>query len=306
MNDTIDRDVDDASHDALVRAGQHLLNRAHEYREAPRPATQSRTAGSASARRLVLVGVGCAVLTTAVLAGSFLGRTSNGGEVEVAEAAWTAVPVEPTPDFVTTFDVCNRTVESMAVGGSTLPSDYLRPVLAEQRGTTALAVYVTAGVPFVCTVRNPSTPDESVTLLPFGDLDPLLSSGASGDRYYEQGHALLNRMMLDDALYDLVVGVTPGRFNDLPDGPGTVVVTRPGEPDTVATRAGTRYVAWMPVTDSNEVTVVSRSFDGAEVAILGPLQAGDRLVDVDENYSRDGTSPTTVCVTSVDQSIGCG
>ena len=305
MNDTIDRDLEDA----LVRAGQHLARRAHEYREAPRPATRTGTGGTASARRLVLVGAGCAVLTTAVLAGSFLGRTSNGGEVDVAEAAWSAVPVEPTPDVVTTFDVCNQTVESMVAGGSTLPTDYLRPVLAEQRGTTALAVYVTAGVSFVCTVRNPSTPEESVSLLPFGDLDPLLSSGASGDRYYEQGHALLSRMMLDDVLYDLVVGVTPGRFNDLPDGPGTVVVTRPGEPDTVATRAGTRYVAWMPVTDSNEVTVVSQSFDGTEQAVLGPLQAGDRLVDVDENYSRGPTTSTTIteiCVTSVDQSIGCG
>lgn len=39
-----------------------------------------------------------------------------------------------------------------------LPTASLRPVLAEQRGTTALAVYVTAEGSFVCTERNPPGP----------------------------------------------------------------------------------------------------------------------------------------------------
>ena len=83
----------------LRRAAGHLARRGSEYLEHPvteQPFVQVR---GARGRRLLVGTAAAATLCVTALAGSFIGGTSS-GKVDVAKAAWSAVPSAPSAEQV--------------------------------------------------------------------------------------------------------------------------------------------------------------------------------------------------------------
>lgn len=234
--------------EVLERAGDYLMQRTAEYRElpvAPRPDSGSDRRGSG---RRWLVGVGAAgALALAVLVGTFIGGSTPGGPVEVAQAAWSATPAQPTADqdahLTTQCDADVRWVLEaglLEAGGdlASLPADHLQPVLSEVRGTTALAVYVSPGAIALCAT--------------FAD-GSVIVRGISGAN--EPGQTLARGLDIDGERYMVVTGLLPAGANG-----GSVTVLRPGQDDVTATVVGNRHAAWMP-TPAN-YTIVYTSPDG--------------------------------------------
>ena len=259
--------------DVLVRAGDYIMQRTAEYRElpvAPRPDSGSHRRGPG---RRLLVGVGAAgALASAVLLGTFIGGSTPGGPVDVAAAAWSATPAQPTAEqetrLMTQCDADVRWVLDaglLEAGGdpSSLPADRFQPVLSEARGTTVLSVYVSPGTVALCATFA----DGSVVVRGF--------SGAN-----EPGQTLARGLDIDGARYMVVTGLLPVGANG-----GSVTVLRPGQDDVTATVVDNRYAAWMP-TPAN-YTIEYTNPDGTTQE-LGPFPT--------EELAEDDYAPVTTVV----------
>lgn len=106
--------VNDNVEDLLVRSGDYLIERTAQYREQPAHASTSGQNEPPRYRRFLVVTAAVATLGATALAGSFIGGTPS-GNVEVAEAAWSAIPATPTAEQVKKVQVdCGNSAETLA------------------------------------------------------------------------------------------------------------------------------------------------------------------------------------------------
>ena len=107
-------DEHDNLDDRLIKSGDYLMKRAVQYREQPVVTTPMRRTTSPRMRRVLVGTAAAATLTVTAVAGSFIGGTSS-GKVEVAKAAWSAVPATPTAEQVNKVKLdCGITAEILA------------------------------------------------------------------------------------------------------------------------------------------------------------------------------------------------
>lgn len=260
--------------DVLERAGEYLMQRTAEYRELPiaPPSSHMGPRRRVSGRRLLVAVGATGALAAAVLVGTFIGDSTPGGPAEVAQAAWSATPIAPTLDQSARLTTqCSADVQTVfgaglaEMGGEAAPlaGDYLRPVIAEVRGTTALAVYVSPGTVALCATFA----DGSIIVRAF--------SGA-----IEPGQTLARGLDMDGERYMVVTGLLPAGASG-----GVVTVLRPGQEDVTATVSADRYAAWMP-TPTN-YSIVYTSPDGTTQQ-LGPFAT--------EEVAEDEYAPVTTVV----------
>ena len=143
------RDVhdNDSVEEMLVRSGDYLMERTAQYREQPVRTSAARRDAPRRYRRVLVGTAAAATLCVAALAGSFIGGTSS-GKVDVAEAAWSAVPATPTAEQVKKVQLdCGITANELAtiegVPPASIPDYMLEPALVDVRGTTTIAAYFT-------------------------------------------------------------------------------------------------------------------------------------------------------------------
>jgi hypothetical protein len=260
--------------DVLERAGEYLMHRTAEYRELPvaPPSSRLGPAPRGSGRRLLVAVGATGALATAVLVGTFIGGSTPGGPADVAQAAWSATPVVPTPDQSAQLTTqCDTDVQTVYGAGlaetgaepAPLAGDLLQPVIAEVRGTTAMAVYVSPGTVALCATFA----DGSVIVRAF--------SGA-----LEPGQTLARGLDIGGERYMVVTGLLPPGVSG-----GVVTVLRPGQDDVTATVAGDRYAAWMP-TPAN-YSIVYTGPDGTTQQV-GPFAT--------EELTEDEYAPVTTVV----------
>ena len=255
-------------HDILERTGDYLMRRTAEYREQPVAPSTPHRAQRSGARRL-LVGVGAvATLCGAVLVGSFMGGT-NGRQVDVAQAAWSAVPAAPTAEQNAQLSaLCDDIVYDlyMAPGlaesstPATLPEEELKLLLTEMRGSTSVAVYTKWGIVTVCV----SFADGSIAVKSSLAVDEL---GTSRSILLD----LTGLLDIDDVQYMFVTGLLPMSVSG--DIATNVIVKRRGQDDVIASVSGNRYAAWMP--GPATYTIEYSSEQDASIREIGPFAGGD-------------------------------
>ena len=137
----------DAIEELLVRSGDYLMERTAQYREQPVHVSTARHDAPPRYRRVLVGTAAAATLCVTALAGSFIGGTST-GKVDVAQAAWSAVPATPTAEQVKKVRLdCGITANELAtiegVPPASIPDYMLEPALVDVRGTTTIAAYFT-------------------------------------------------------------------------------------------------------------------------------------------------------------------
>jgi hypothetical protein len=104
------------------------MERTAQYREQPVHASTARHDAPRRYRRVLVGTAAAATLCVTALAGSFIGGTSS-GKVDVAEAAWSAIPATPTAEQVKKVQLdCNITSETLGKGEGVPPAsipDYM-------------------------------------------------------------------------------------------------------------------------------------------------------------------------------------
>ena len=133
----------EAIEELLVRSGDYLMERTAQYREQPVHTSTARQDAPRRYRRVLFGTAAAATLCVAALAGSFIGGTSS-GKVEVAEAAWNAIPATPTAEQIKKVQLnCGITANELAtiegVPPASIPDYMLEPALVDVRGTTTIA-----------------------------------------------------------------------------------------------------------------------------------------------------------------------
>jgi hypothetical protein len=270
--------------DALGRAGDYLMRRAAEYRETPIVVS----AGAPPARRgkrLLVGSAAVATLCVTALAGSFIGGTSP-GEVEVAEAAWNAVPAAPTEEQVRSVQLeCGITASQLAtienVPPASIPEYMLEPALVDVRGTTTTAVYFTWSAATLCVQFG----DGSVYL-------PQIPMAISDEFAWQEPTA---HDLSQDTSATMIVGVLPPNTTEtdpnatreseaISDSQWEAYVEGPGIERTTASINGVmgRYVAWVPVTGD------------FSVAFVNVVTGEERVVEVLTGISPRLTPQTTI------------
>jgi len=248
----------------LANAGDHLMQRTAEYRELPITPRPTRSSGHRSGGRRLLVAAGATgALAVAVLVGTFVGGSTPGGPVEVAQAAWSATPAMPTAEQSTRLTTqCDADVRAVLPAGlleaggdpSAFSADHLQPVLSEMRGTTALAVYVSPGAVALCAI--------------FAD-GSFIVRGISGA--LEPGQSLARGLDIEGERYVVVTGLLPSEATG-----GNVTIRRPGQEDVTATVIGERYAAWLPTPANYTIAYTSA---GGTTQELGPFPTEALAVD---------------------------
>lgn len=245
--------------DVLGRAGDYLMRRTAEYRETPIVVS----AGATSARRgkRLLVGTAAAAsLCVTALAGSFIGGTSS-GKVDVALAAWSAVPATPTAEQVEKVKLdCGITSETLAtsegVPPASIPAYMLEPSLVDVRGTTTTAVYFTWSKAKLC--------------VQFGDgsIDAPEVEMTRHDEFAWQEPIALG--LFSDISATMILGFLPPNktgtdpnstqeSDTITDTQWEAYVDAPGVERTKASVSPSmeRFVAWVPTTGSFKITFVN-------------------------------------------------
>jgi hypothetical protein len=256
------RDVhdNDSIEEMLVRSGDYLMERTAQYREQPARASTSRRVEPPRYRRLLVVTAAVATLCATALAGSFIGGTPS-GNVEVAEAAWSAIPATPTAEQVenVTLD-CGITVNQLAtienVPPASIPAYMLKPALVDVRGTTTTAVYFTWTQATLC--------------VQFGDGSiraPEVSMARPDEFAWQEPIALdlfadISATMILGFLPPNITGSDPnstGESDKLIESPWEAYVDGPGLERTRASVNGAmeRFVAWVPATGEFKITFVN-------------------------------------------------
>jgi hypothetical protein len=194
------------------------------------------------------------------LAGSFIGGTSS-GKVDVAEAAWSAIPATPTAEQVkkVTLD-CNITSETLAksegVPPASIPAYMLEPSLVDVRGTTTTATYFTWTKAKLC--------------VQFGDgsIDAPEVEMTRHDEFAWQEPIALD--LFSDISATMILGFLPPNktgtdpnstqeFDTITYTQWEAYVDAPGVERTKASVSPSmeRFVAWVPTTGNFKVTFVN-------------------------------------------------
>ena len=265
-----------AIEELLVRSGDYLMERTAQYREQPVHTSTARQDAPRRYRRVLVGTAAAATLCVTALAGSFIGGTSS-GKVDVAEAAWSAIPATPTAEQVkkVTLD-CNITSEILAksegVPPASIPDYMLEPSLVDVRGTTTTAVYFTWTTAKMC--------------VQFGDgsIDaPEVAMTRSDESAWQEPIAL---DLFADVSATMILGFLPPNISDtypnstgesdkVVESPWEAHVQGPGVETTQASLNKTmeRFVAWVPTGGRYDVVFTNaREF---------PEQSEKKIVRVD-------------------------
>lgn len=239
--------------DYLTHHGTEYLERSDDHRR-PEPTANRR------GRRVLVAGAAAAVLSGVAMAASFIGSTSS-GEVDVAEAAWSAVPAAPTAEQVRTVQLdCGITVNQLAtienVPPASIPDYMLEPALVDVRGTTTTAVYFTWSTATLC------------IQFADGSLHTPQFPMASADEFAWREPTALD--LLADIAATMIVGFLPPNTSGtdpdatseseaVSESPWQAYVEGPGIERTKASVNGVmgRYVAWVPVAGDFRIAFVN-------------------------------------------------
>ena len=258
----------------LVRSGDYLMERTAQYREQPVRAAATRQDSSPRYRRVLVGTAAAATLCVTALAGSFIGGTSS-GKVDVAQAAWSAIPATPTAEQVKKVQLdCSINAEDLAMretaaleeatGASnppippnSIPDYMLKPALVDVRGTTTIAAYFTWSVATLC--------------VQFGD-GSINMSHVAMSRHDETSWQTPTAVEVEiqDMPATLIVGFLPPNVtggdpnttresDSISDTQWEVYIEGPGIERTKASvHPGTeQFVAWVPTTGTWKVTFVN-------------------------------------------------
>ena len=270
------RDVhdNDTIEELLVRSGDYLMERTAQYREQPVHTSTARQDAPRRYRRVLVGTAAAATLCVTALAGSFIGGASS-GKVDVAEAAWSAIPATPTAEQVKKVqrdcgidaeDLAKRETAALeeAMGDSippispnSIPDYMLEPALIDVRGTTTVAAYFTWSLATLC--------------VQFGDGSINMSHVAMSrhDEFSWQTPTAVE-VEIEDIPATLIVGFLPPNVtggdpnttresDSISDTQWEVYIEGPGIERTKASvsPATERFVAWVPATGTWKVTFVN-------------------------------------------------
>ena len=284
----------EAIEELLVRSGDYLMERTAQYREQPVHTSTARQDAPRRYRRVLVGTAAAATLCVTALAGSFIGGTSS-GKVEVAEAAWNAIPATPTAEQVKKVQLdCGITAETLAtnenVPPNSIPDYMLEPALVEVRGTTTIAAYFTWTQATLCV----QFADGSINAPQLPMVRP--------DEFAWQKPAYFE-VELEGVPATMFVGFLPP--NQTGTGPSstkesdTITVTQweayiegPGVERTKASVSPSmeRFVAWVPSIGNWTVTFVNTTT--GEERVVKNVVAGN------EHYAPWVISPVTTTVIS--------
>ena len=258
----------------LVRSGDYLMERTAQYREQPVHTSTARQDAPHRYRRVLVGTAAAATLCVTALAGSFVGGTSS-GKVDVAEAAWSAVPATPTAEQVRKVRLdCGIDAEDLAkretaaleettgasippIPPNSIPDYMLEPALVDVRGTTTIAAYFTWSLATLC--------------VQFGDGSSNISHVAMSrhDEFSWQTPTAVE-VEIQDIPATLIVGFLPPNAtggdpnttresDSISDTQWEAYIEGPGIERTKASVSpGTeRFVAWVPATGTWKVTFVN-------------------------------------------------
>jgi hypothetical protein len=278
----------------LRRAAGHLARRGSEYLEHPvteQPFVQVR---GARGRRLLVGTAAAATLCVTALAGSFIGGTSS-GKVDVAKAAWSAVPSAPSAEQVKKVQLeCGLTTDIIAQledsPPASIPSYMLEPALIDVRGTTITAVYFTWRYAFACM----QFADGSVQVKNIPMMNP-------GEDAWKTPSVV--EVVREDMTATMIVGFLPPNISDSnPNSTGEsdkiiesqweAHVEGPGVEKTQASINKTmgRFVSWIPAVGTYDIAfTLAREF---------PEQSEKRIIRVGP-ATRDKNVWTATPVTTV-------
>lgn len=257
MNNAHDNDTIE---ELLVRSGDYLMERTAQYREQPVHASTACQDAPRRYRRVLVGTAAAATLCVTALAGSFIGGTSS-GKVEVAEAAWSAIPATPTAEQVKKVQLdCGITAETLATNENvplnSIPDYMLEPALVDVRGTTTTGVYFTWTLATLC--------------VQFGDGSiqaPQVNMSRTGESAWKEPIAL---DLLEDFPATMIIGFLPPNISDAdPNTTGEsdkiiesqweAYIDGPGVERTKASVNGAveRFVAWVPATGEFKITFMN-------------------------------------------------
>ena len=258
----------------LVRSGDYLMERTVQYREQPVHTSTTRQDAPRRYRRVLVGTAAAATLCVTALAGSFIGGTSS-GKVDVAEAAWSAIPATPTAEQVKKVQLdCGINAEYLAeretamlaettgksippIPPASIPAYMLEPALVDVRGTTIIAAYFAWSQATLC--------------VKFGDGSFNISSVAMSrhDEFSWQTPTAIE-VEIQDIPATLIVGFLPPNVtgsnpntiresDSISDTQWEAYIKGPGIERTKASvNPGTeQFVAWVPATGTWEVTFVN-------------------------------------------------
>lgn len=266
------RDVHDNNtiEELLVRSGDYLMERTAQYREQPVHTSTARQDAPRRYRRVLIGSAAAATLCVTALAGSFIGGTSS-GKVDVAQAAWSAVPAAPTAEQIKKSQLdCGITANQLAtiesVPPASIPDYMLEPALVDVRGTTTTAVYFTWTQATLCV----QFADGSIDVLQLPMVRP--------NEFAWQKPAVVE-VVREDMTASMIVGFLPpnqtGTDPNSTQESDTITVTQweayiegPGVERTKASVSPSmeRFVAWVPVTGNWTVTFVNTTTGEERVA----------------------------------------
>ncbi|MBU3688010.1 MAG: hypothetical protein B7C54_09770 [Acidimicrobiales bacterium mtb01] len=257
----------------LRRAAGHLARRGSEYLEHPVMEQPVMKVDGARGRRLLVGTAAAATLCATALVGSFIGGTSS-GKVDVAKAAWSAVPARPTAEQVNKVKLdCGITAEILAksetavqletlgrsippISPNSIPDYMLEPSLVDVRGTTTTAVYFTWTTAKMC--------------VQFGDgsIDaPEVAMTRSNESAWQEPIALdlfsdISATMILGFLPPSISGSDPnstGESDKIIESQWEAYVDAPGVERTKASVNGAmeRFVAWVPTAGNFKITFVN-------------------------------------------------
>ena len=270
------RDVhdNDTIEELLVRSGDYLMERTAQYREQPVHTSTARQDAPRRYRRVLVGTAAAATLCVTALAGSFIGGASS-GKVDVAEAAWSAIPATPTAEQVKKVQLdCGIDAEDLAkretaaleeamgdsippISPNSIPDYMLEPALVDVRGTTTVAAYFTWSLATLC--------------VQFGDGSINMSHVAMSrhDEFSWQTPTAV-QVEIEDIPATLIVGFLPPNVtggdpnttresDSISDTQWEVYIEGPGIERTKASvsPATERFVAWVPATGTWKVTFVN-------------------------------------------------
>lgn len=245
--------------DILKRAADYLAQRGSEYLEQPLGSPVSSYNYRSRRHRLLLGGVAAITLCLVAVAISFIGGTSS-GQVDVAKAAWTAIPSPISQSISDQFAAsCDSVISEFwksdkSNGNSDVPNVLREPTLIDVRGTSKLGVYFGGELILVCLIFD----GKNAMVQRIDGFVHSLNAGTKGS---------VNALTL--AVDDRAVGLV---FGDLPADSSSVRSVKiqqveQAEPieASVVTDVG-RYVAWSPTFGD-----VSVKFEGESSTVMGSL-----------------------------------
>jgi hypothetical protein len=284
----------EAIEELLVRSGDYLMERTAQYREQPVHASTARHDAPRRYRRVLIGTAAAATLCVTALAGSFIGGTSS-GKVDVAKAAWSAVPSAPTAEQVKNVRLaCGISADNLGQiedsPPASIPPYMLEPALIDVRGTTITAVYFTWRYAIAC--MKFADGSENVKIIPM--MNP-------GEDAWKTPSVV--EVVREDMTATMILGLLPPNISDSdPNSTGEsdklfesqweAYVEGPGVEKTQASINKTmgRFVSWVPAVGTYDIAFTNaREF---------PERSEKRIIRVDP-ATRDENIWTATPVTTI-------